>query len=103
MVEPDHFLTVQVCYATPDVQWRHSISVTDGSTVEQGIRMSGLLDCGFDIDLATVKVGIFGKLKSPDTVLRDGDRIELYRPLIADPKDSRRKRAEKKNLSDRLV
>lgn len=49
-----------------------------------------------DLDLAQAKVGIFGKVKDPETPLRDGDRVEVYRPLIADPKDSRRRRAVKK-------
>ena len=57
--------------------------------------MSGLLGEIPDIDLATHPVGLYGKKRPLDTVLREHDRIEIYRPLLADPKDSRRKRAER--------
>ena len=53
-----------------------------------------------EIDLSNSKLGIFGKIAKPDTLLRDRDRVEIYRPLIADPKESRRKRAAKKEGQD---
>ena len=65
-----------------------------GTTVAEGIRLSGVLDKHPEIDLAVNKLGIFGKLTKADAVLRNRDRIEIYRPLIADPKEVRRKRAE---------
>jgi putative ubiquitin-RnfH superfamily antitoxin RatB of RatAB toxin-antitoxin module len=68
--------------------------VPQGSTAEQAVRLSGILDKYPDIDLAKNKLGIFGKLSKADAVLRDRDRVEIYRPLIADPKEVRRKRAE---------
>jgi putative ubiquitin-RnfH superfamily antitoxin RatB of RatAB toxin-antitoxin module len=62
--------------------------------VMEGIQASGLLEKFPDLDLSAYKLGIFGKLTKADTVLRDKDRIEIYRPLIADPKEVRRRRAE---------
>ena len=87
---------VQVCYATPRQEYLRCLAVASGTTVEQALRQSGLLSDIPGIDLATQPVGIYGKKKPLDTVLREHDRIELYRPLIADPKDSRRRRADKK-------
>jgi hypothetical protein len=64
--------------------------------VGQAIELSGVLASYPEINLVTQPVGIYGKKKTLDTLLRDRDRIEIYRPLVADPKDSRRKRAAKK-------
>jgi len=87
---------VEVAYAKPDVQVLQSLTVAEGTTLEQAIQQSGVLDKFPEIDLAENKVGVFGKIAKLDTELRDKDRVEIYRPLIADPKASRRKRAEKK-------
>ncbi len=65
-----------------------------GSTVQQAIDASGLRQKYPEIDLAKNKVGVFGKLTRPDAPLRDRDRVEIYRPLIADPKEVRKKRAD---------
>jgi putative ubiquitin-RnfH superfamily antitoxin RatB of RatAB toxin-antitoxin module len=89
-------LEVEICYATPDVQVRKSVSVAEGATVQEAIMQSGVLRECAAIDLTVSRVGIYGKLKTLDTVVRAQDRIEIYRPLIADPKDSRRRRVEKK-------
>jgi len=89
-------LQVEICYATPDVQIRRALMVADGTTIQQAIMQSGLLRECSAIDLTVCRVGIWGKLKTPETVLRDQDRIEIYRPLIADPKDSRRQRVSVK-------
>ena len=89
-------ITVEVAYARPDVQVILPIEVEAGTTLVEAIRISGILEQFSDIDLAKNKLGIFGKIATDDTVLREYDRIEIYRPLIADPKESRRKRAEKK-------
>lgn len=89
-------LHVQVCYATALREVFRDLTVPEGTTIEQAIAHSGLLQDFPGINLATQPVGIYGKKKPLDTVLREHDRIEIYRPLVADPKDSRRKRAEKK-------
>ena len=90
---PDEQLTVEVAYATPDEQLIVPLSAQPGITVEQAIRKSGILERFPDIDLQTNKVGVFGKVAKMDAVLEDHDRVEIYRPLIADPKEARKKRA----------
>ena len=87
---------VQVCYATPLREYYRDLEVEPGATIEQAIVQSGVLDDIPGIDLALQPVGLFGKKRPLDTVLRERDRIEIYRPLEADPKDSRRRRADKK-------
>lgn len=87
-------ITVEVAYALPPQQVIVAVQVAEGTTIEQAIRASGLLEKFSDINLAANKVGVFGKLSKLDTVLRDRDRVEIYRPLIADPKEVRRQRAE---------
>ena len=87
-------ITVEVVYALPDEQTLLKQQVAAGATVAEAIEASGILQKYPQIDLATNKLGIFGKLVKADTVLRDRDRIEIYRPLIADPKEVRRKRSE---------
>ncbi len=87
-------INIEVVYALPHEQTLLKKSLPEGATLMEGILASGLLDKHPGIDLSTHKLGIFGKLAKPDTVLRDKDRIEIYRPLIADPKEVRRKRAE---------
>ena len=89
-------LQVQVCYAERDVQILRDLAVPQGCTLREAIMQSGVLQEVPEIDLMVLRVGIYGKLKELDTILRDGDRVEIYRPLIADPKESRRRRAEKK-------
>ena len=88
----DHIL-VEVAYARPDEQVILVVTALPGITVEQAVRESGVLERFPEIDLATSKVGIFGKLSKLDAVLQDGDRVEIYRKLIADPKEARKKRA----------
>lgn len=90
-------IRVEVCYARPDSQWLREIDLPDGSSLQVAIEKSGLLRELEDIDLAAVRVGIYGKLKALETTLRDRDRVEIYRPLTADPKESRRRRAVKKD------
>ena len=68
--------------------------VPKGTTIAEAVKLSGILDKFPEIDLEKGRFGIFGKLSKVDTVLREKDRIEIYRPLIADPKEVRRKRAE---------
>lgn len=86
-------ITVEVIYARPERQEMVRVELPSGSTLLQAIEVSGLLQKFPEIDLAQNKVGIFGKLGKLDTVLRSRDRVEIYRPLIADPKEVRRQRA----------
>ena len=86
-------IQVEVVYAQAAKQDLVRLSVPEGSTVRQAIEASGLLAKYPEIDLAKNKLGIFAKLSKADTVLRDRDRVEIYRPLIADPKEVRKQRA----------
>jgi len=88
-------IRIQVCYGTPASQPIRTLTVPQGTLLHTAIKLCGLLDECKEIDLSCCRVGIFGKLKTLDTVLRDQDRIEIYRGLTADPMDSRRKRAIK--------
>ena len=89
-------LHVQVCYASAVHETMRDLVVEEGTTIEQAIALSGVLREYPAIDLALQPVGLYGKKRPLDTVLRERDRIEIYRPLVADPKESRRKRADKK-------
>lgn len=86
-------IKVEVAYARPDTQVIIPLQVKDGATIREAIEQSGILDSFPEIDLAKNKVGIFGKLSKMDAVLREKDRVEIYRPLIADPKEVRKQRA----------
>lgn len=92
-------LRVLVCYATARDEWLRELEVDPGATIGEAIEKSGVLEAFPDINLTTQPVGIFAKKKTLDTVLRARDRIEIYRPLVADPKESRRKRAAKKEAA----
>lgn len=89
-------LQVQICYATPLCEIVRELNVQQGTTIEQALAQSGILSDIPGIDLALQPVGLYGKKRPLDTLLREHDRIEIYRPLVADPKQSRRRRAEKK-------
>ena len=86
-------LKIEVCYALPQKQELVSIKLPAGATLQQALEASGLLAKYPEIDLKKNKFGVFAKLSKPDTVLRDRDRVEIYRPLIADPKEVRKQRA----------
>jgi len=86
-------IQVEVVYAQPENQDVIKLSLPADSTVAQAIEASGLLAKHPEIDLAKNKLGIYAKLVKPDTALRDRDRVEIYRPLIADPKEVRKQRA----------
>lgn len=89
----DEQIVVEVAYARPDVQVILPVSVPRGATVEDALKASEIVERFPEIDLDSAKVGIFGKLAKRDTVLRSRDRVEIYRPLIADPKEVRKQRA----------
>jgi len=96
MAAGDRPIAVEVVYALSDTQSLIALTVAPGTTARQAIEQSGILQRHPQIDPAYRKIGIFGKAAAPDDVLKDGDRIEIYRPLIADPKDARRRRANRK-------
>ena len=86
-------IDVEVAYALPEVQAIIPVQLNPGAVVEDAINQSGILAQFPEIDLANNKVGVFGKLTKLDAVLQPGDRVEVYRALIADPKEARRKKA----------
>ena len=86
-------MIVEVAYALPDKQSLVSLEVEEGTTIIEAIEASGILDTYDQIDLTRDRVGIFSKFATLDTVLREKDRVEIYRPLIADPKKVRKERA----------
>jgi putative ubiquitin-RnfH superfamily antitoxin RatB of RatAB toxin-antitoxin module len=88
-------LSIEVCYALPAGQTLIPVELPEGATLQQALDASGILQRFPQIDLAQQKVGVFGKLKPLDTVLADHDRVEIYRPLIVDPKAARQRRVEK--------
>lgn len=88
-------ICVEVVYALPERQYLRTVKLESGSTVEQAIFASGLLELRPDIDLKSNKVGIYSRPVKLSDFLEDGDRVEIYRPLIADPKELRRLRAER--------
>ena len=89
-------MKIEVAYALPDKQIIIPLQVEQGTTLEQAVLLSGIQEKFPEIDLNINKAGVFGKICKLDTPLREQDRVEIYRQLIADPKESRRKRAEKK-------
>jgi putative ubiquitin-RnfH superfamily antitoxin RatB of RatAB toxin-antitoxin module len=88
-------IDIEVVYALPQRQVLRRLSVSPHTTVERAVELSGMRSLFPEIDSSINKLGIFGKLVQPGTVLRHLDRVEIYRPLITDPKESRRQRAEK--------
>ncbi len=86
---------VEICYATPVQYWLLPVEVPSGATAGQAIQLSSMLMLCSELRLDDLKVGIFSKKCTLDTVLKDGDRVEIYRPLTIDPKTARRLRAKK--------
>ena len=86
-------INVEVAYALPERQLIVPINVDTGTTVGAALVLSGIMIEFPELDVENSKVGVFGKATAMTTVLKDGDRVEVYRPLIADPKEVRRKRA----------
>ncbi len=88
-------ITIEVVYGVPHKQKILTLLVDSGCTVEQGIVESGIIALFPEIDLSKNKVGVWNRAVKLSETLNDLDRIEVYRPLIADPKDVRKRRAEK--------
>jgi putative ubiquitin-RnfH superfamily antitoxin RatB of RatAB toxin-antitoxin module len=89
-------LSVQVVYALPGREDAVSLELPAGATALDALRASGLLERHPAIDLARQKIGIYGKVVSRQAPLRDGDRVEVYRPLLVEAKEARRRRALRK-------
>lgn len=94
-MDNESLVKIEVAYAIPEKSWLIELQVPTGTSVEEAIVQSGLLEQCPDIDLAVQKTGIFGKIQKPDAPVKEGDRIEVYRPLKIDPKEARRLRAKK--------
>ncbi|WP_092486237.1 RnfH family protein [Candidatus Ichthyocystis hellenicum] len=92
-------LNVKMVYALREEAVIISLSVPVGSTIEDVIKMSGILDRFPEIDLDQQKVGVYGRLSDLSAAVHDGDRVEIYRPILVDPKEVRRLRANKVLLS----
>ena len=92
---PIESINVEVAYATPEKQIIRAVNVEAGTTIGAAIVQSGIMMDfpDLEIELEQAAVGLFGKVAAMTTVLSDGERVEIYRPLIADPKEVRRKRA----------
>ena len=88
-------IRVEVAYALPDRQALITLEMEGGGTVKEAIQRSGVLAKYPEIDLQRAKVGIFGRRTALEAPLQDGDRVEIYRPLVAEPRERRRQRAQK--------
>lgn len=86
-------IRVEVAYAAASRQVIKTLTLSAGSSVEAAIRASGLLEEFPEIDLTANRIGIFGEFAGLDQGLEDGERVEIYRALLADPKETRRRRA----------
>lgn len=91
----DHGFYAEVVYARPDTQVLKRVRLRPGSTLLEAVEASGLPEAFPEIDLNQLDAGIFGKPASVDTVLRSGDRVELYRQLTLSPKEMRHQRAKR--------
>lgn len=91
-------IIVEVAFALPKKQKIVELNVPEGSTVQSALDLSNMSSIFPELDLATADVGIFGKSVKRSQQLRPGDRVEIYRPLIVDPKEVRKARAEKSKL-----
>lgn len=88
-------MRIAVVYATSDIEQRADVTLPAGAVVADAVTASGLIE-RLRLERATLDYAIFGQRASPSTPLEDGDRVELLRPLIVDPKAARRKRAMEK-------
>ena len=90
-------IRIEVAYAKPGRQLILALEVEPGITAKEAVMRSGILDEFPEIDIETAKLGVFGKAVAANTTLNPLDRVEIYRPLIADPKEARRRRAAAKD------
>lgn len=88
-------IKIEVVYANPEAQQLISLEVPEHCTVLQAIQFSGILKQFPEINLSQNKVGIFGKIVELNALVSEGDRVEIYHPLLIDPKEARKSRAKK--------
>lgn len=88
-------LTVQIVYALPERAWQLTLALPEGSVIADAVQASHLLEDHPELNDWATRVGVHGRRVPPETKLRDQDRIEIYRPLLIDPKDARRQRASR--------
>jgi len=91
---PDPHLRATVVYCAHERQWIVDVDLPAGSTLRDAVVASGLPAQAPELDVAALDLGVFNRLRQPEEPVRDGDRIEIYRPLAIDPKEARRIRAE---------
>lgn len=91
----EHSINIEVAYAKPDKQLIIPVKLAEGSSVWQAIVKSGILERFTEIDLLKINIGIFGKSCQLEKIVGQGDRVEIYRPLLQNPMDARRHRAVK--------
>ena len=89
-------ILVEVAYATPEQQTILVIQVKENTTIENVIIRSGILQIFPEIDLTKQKVGVFSKQRAVTELVQENDRIEIYRPLLMEPKEARKKRVKKR-------
>lgn len=88
-------IKIEVACAWPEKQWVKALEVASGCTAQQAVVLSGIADAFPELALTECKLGVFSKVVDSQCVLVDGDRVEIYRPLLLDPKEARRQRAQK--------
>jgi putative ubiquitin-RnfH superfamily antitoxin RatB of RatAB toxin-antitoxin module len=91
----DKKIQVETAFALPDKQAIVELEVTEGTTAIEAVRQSNIAARFEGLDVEEARLGIFGKAVTNAQVLKAGDRVEIYRPLVADPKEIRKARAEK--------
>ena len=94
-------IEIEVAYALPDNQILEYLKVPCGTTVAQALQLSGICKKFPEIQLDSKNLGVFGKLVKPETILRNHDRVEIYRYITVDPKEKRRKRVKKTIASNK--
>jgi len=87
-------LSVKVVYCPPDTVWAREVRLEEGATLRSAILASGVIGAFPDLRIEALDVGVFSRRREMDEVLKDGDRVEIYRPLLVEPKEGRRRRAE---------
>lgn len=89
-------VNIEIVYGTAEKQWLQQLAVEAGTTAREAVRISCIQNEFPEADIENAPLGIFGKAVKDDTVLRDKDRVEIYRPLLIDPKEARRLRVNAK-------
>lgn len=89
-------LAIEVAYASPAEQLVQRLAVPPGTTLEQAVARSGLIERFGELAAAPLRLGVFGRLRDPQEPVCAGDRVEIYRALLTDPKEARRRRASRK-------